>query len=128
MPYRTEQRKVTNTIRKAGNNAALTIRSISSRHPISGFPVTTVSAPIFFAQVNYNGGDLNDTSIADGLTKLVLAPLDASGNEVVDFNNIVSDKSGIVIFPNGVESSIQNTRITSGDTVTPIAARLFLGS
>ena len=61
----------------------------------------------------------------------MVSPLDASGDEIVDFKRVITDKAAKVIYhiedEEPVSLSIETAKLTLPDGVTPILARIVLG-
>lgn len=128
MPYSREQKQVLGTITKAGNGAELTIIVPAKSDPLSGIVTglpTELKAP--FAVVKYSREDFANPSLANGLMKVILSPLDKAGVAIPDLVKSIEDKNASVALASGERFKIRHTETVKPDGLTPIVSRVFLG-
>jgi hypothetical protein len=130
MVYSREVQQITNAILKAGKGMEVTLKSPPPVDPFSGRPVGEgVDVPVNTVSVSYSREDIANQSLANGLTKLLLAPL-YNGEFVEDLNKIVENKNSKVKFSDGREFYIRYSQTTSpnSDLLEPLLIRIFVGA
>mgnify|MGYP000191612510 CR=1 FL=1 len=128
MLYKREALQVHNSIKMAGGSSQVEVIIPSDVDKMTGLPKgDSQSITLFFVQANYSNEDLSDSSIASGLTKILVSSLDATGQPVANFSKFLKNKKAMVKYASGSKLSIKNVKLTTPDGKTPIAARVFLG-
>ncbi len=129
MPYKRQTLQSHNTIVKAGNNSTLEIISPSKVDPVSGLSKgLPETIRVNYTQTHYTSQDLADSGVANGLTKLLISPLDSNGKEIPDFARLLQNKNTFVkLEGDGSKVSIKLAKIVMPDSKTPILARVFIG-
>lgn len=127
MPFAREQSQLLATIKKAGGGSKGRLQTFTS-DPFGGGGVgLDLDEEVYFAQVEYNSKDLADTTLANGLFKLIIPVIDDQGVVNNNLKKLITDKTGKFLYPDGRSVSIIRSKITSPDGVTPILLRIYLG-
>lgn len=128
MSYSKEMGKVHRMIRKAGQNATLTFMEYQEPDRQTGETPPPVGHPMYFCQARYSNQELEDQSISNGNTKILVSPIGADGKPIENFAQILKKKTAKVILPstNGQQINVSTVVVTSPDSVTPILGRVFL--
>ncbi len=129
MRYTRQARQVHNMVVKSGNGSKVKITAPSKSNPVTGISEgADMSIEVYFVQTQYTSLDLNDSGIANGLTKLIVSPLDSNGNQVKDFVKLLQHKNAFVNYEgSNSKVSIKLAKIVMPDGETPITARVFIG-
>lgn len=123
-----ERLQVFKTIKWVGKGRKLVIRIPAQTDPLSGIPTgVSLEYSLHYCTINYNREELINPSIANGLMKILVPSLLSESEEVVDFLDLVENKSATVILPNGKEFRILHNSSVTTDGITPLVSRLFLG-
>lgn len=132
MRFRREQLQVHNAIIKSGKGSTLTVTIPPKRDSFSGVSTgEAIELECFFVQRNTSNNTLEQNPNLVNKVNLMVSPLDASGDEIVDFKKVITDKAAKVIYhiedEEPVSLSIETAKLTLPDGVTPILARIVLG-
>ena len=116
------------TIVKAGNGSTLKVVYPLGTDTMTGISSGYGEIKAYFAQTSYSAQELSDSSIASGLTKLLVSPLDEDGNVIKDFSQILKNKKSYVKFSDDESTvSIKVVRLTQPDHNTVLLARVYIG-
>jgi hypothetical protein len=127
MAFEREQRKVLATVKRIGAGQKGFIKTYKS-DPMGGGNVPDLNVETYFAQSSMDGRDFSDPSLANGLFKLLIPAIDNSISVIMDFNNLVNNKTATFVYPDGREVNVINVKVSCPDGVTPLLARLYVGA
>lgn len=110
----------------------LTIQVPSERDSFSGVSTgQDTEMDCYFVQQNTSNSTLDLNPNLVSTYTLLISPLDEAGDELVDFEKIITNKAANVIYEKGTFRekivSIDKARLTLPDGVTPILARIVIG-
>lgn len=128
MSYDRQAKVVTDLFIRSSGGSEATLIIPPPKDPFTGRPLgEATSQPVYAVTAKYSREDIANPSLANGLLKVLIAPL-YEGNPVPNLIDIVENKESKITLPNNKTYSIRYVTPTQPDAVTPLLVSIFVGA